>query len=64
MKLSRAAAALVASACAAGAFVPSVRRAAVMAPSSSHRAAPLMRPLGMSEVLDAETVEEGAETFE
>ena len=64
MKLSQAATVLIASAVAVGAFVPSVpstQRAMMMASPTKNS---MFTPLAMSEVLDAETVEEGAETYE
>eukprot|EP00584_Thalassiosira_punctigera_P016732 CAMPEP_0172555084 /NCGR_PEP_ID=MMETSP1067-20121228/57903_1 /TAXON_ID=265564 ORGANISM="Thalassiosira punctigera, Strain Tpunct2005C2" /NCGR_SAMPLE_ID=MMETSP1067 /ASSEMBLY_ACC=CAM_ASM_000444 /LENGTH=749 /DNA_ID=CAMNT_0013343593 /DNA_START=27 /DNA_END=2276 /DNA_ORIENTATION=+ len=62
MKLSQAVTVILASAVAAGAFVPSVPSTQRMTTASKMA----FRPLAMSDsaVLDAETVEEGAETFE
>lgn len=68
MKLSQAATVILSSAIAVGAFVPSVSntRTTMMAPTSSFasRKSTTFNPLAMSEVVDAETVEEGAETYE
>ena len=68
MKLSQAASILLASVAAVGAFVPLspssiAKRINTVASSSSSPF--VMGPLAMSEaVIDAETVEEGAETYE
>ena len=65
MKFSQAATVLVASAAAVGAFVPSTHhQRGLMATQASSRV--VASPLAMSDsaVMDAETVEEGAETFE
>ena len=65
MKLSQAATIILASAVAVGAFVPSVpstssTRSSMMTASRTSSFA----PLAMSEVVDAETVDETAETYE
>mmetsp|Transcript_23613 Transcript_23613/g.51132 ORF Transcript_23613/g.51132 Transcript_23613/m.51132 type:complete len:773 (+) Transcript_23613:54-2372(+) len=66
MKLSHAATVVLASAIAVGAFVPSVpaTRRMMMASTSAASQTRTFSPLAMSEVMDAETVVEGEETFE